>query len=135
MLQKFQHGRFQLRFPHLPVGDGNAHLRQELLNLSRHGFHALHAVIDHIRLPFSRKFTADGVLEQRVRVFQNIGLHGITRFRRRFNHADIAYPRHGHVQRPRNRRGGQCEHVHGSLECFDLLFVVDPETVFLIDDQ
>src|SRR3712207_310824 len=47
----------------------------------------------------------------------------------------IAQAAQSHVERARNRRRGQCEHMHFRTECFQALLVANTEAVLLVDDD
>ena len=44
-------------------------------------------------------------------------------------------PRHRHLQRARDRRGGEREHVDVGAQLLELLLVGDAEALLLVDDH
>src|SRR5690606_13615207 len=47
----------------------------------------------------------------------------------------VAHAGHGHVQGPRDRRGGQVENVHLAAQGLEPLLLAHPEAVLLVDDH
>ena len=54
---------------------------------------------------------------------------------RRLDHGDVAQPRERHVQRARDRRRRQCEHVHLEPQRAQELLLRDAEALLLVDDD
>ncbi len=55
--------------------------------------------------------------------------------RRRGDDRELAHPRERQLQRARDRRGAQGEHVHLGAQLFQPLLVADAEMLLLVDDQ
>ena len=77
----------------------------------------------------------DGIPDDVVPVFQHIGLNGIAFQRRILDGADFPDAGQRHVERARNRGGGQGQQVHVRISLLDGLLVFHAETLFLVDDQ
>ena len=65
----------------------------------------------------------------------NIGADREAIDRRGLDDAEFAQPRHRHLQRARDRRCGERQHMDVGLELFQPLLVDDAETLFLVDDD
>ena len=63
------------------------------------------------------------------------GFHAQTFGRRGRNNRQVADAGHGHVQRTRNRCGGEGENIHFGAQRFDALFLLHAKAVFFVDDQ
>ena len=59
--------------------------------------------------------------------------HAVDRWRG--DQREFAHAGHGELQRTRNRRGGQREHVNVALDLLEPLLVLDAEMLLLVDDQ
>ncbi len=64
-----------------------------------------------------------------------IGPHRQTIDRRGLDGREFAQARHRHLQRARDRGGGQGEHVHIGTQLLELFLVGHPEALFLVDDD
>src|SRR5690606_2164320 len=56
-------------------------------------------------------------------------------WRGRANERHVSDSEEGHLQCPRNRRGGQSQAVHIGLHVLDLFLVANAEAVFFVDDE
>ena len=63
------------------------------------------------------------------------GLDGEAIARRRFDQRHVAEADQGHMQRARNRSGGERERVNVFAHFFQALFVGDAEALFFVDDE
>ena len=70
-----------------------------------------------------------------IAVLDHIGLHRKTVFRRRFDDGQIPHAQHRHVQRARDRRRRQGQHVHIRLQPFQFLLVGYAEPLLLVHDE
>ena len=120
---------------HLAVSHRNACLRNQLFQPRIHDLDALNAVVQHIHLSAARKLAQNRVAHQSVRVFHDVGLHRIAFLRRRLQQAHIANADHRHVQRARNRRGRERQHVQRLLHLLDGFLVIHAEALLLVHHQ
>ena len=130
-----QHHVLQRVFAHLSVGDADARLGHELVQPVVHLLDAAHAVIEEVHLPAARQLAPDGLADHVIVVFHHVGLDGQAFLRRRFQNAHVADARHAHVQRARDGRGREGEHVHAGFHVLDALLVADAEAVLLVHDE
>ena len=132
MIHEFQHGLFKHPLVHLPVSKAHSGLRHQLPEPSRELLHTADVVIYEVYLPAASNLLQYGLTYYRIAVFHYIRLHGIALGGRRLYHGHIAYARHGHVQRPRDRRGGKRQHVHGLAYVLYLLLMAYAEALLLV---
>ena len=91
---------------------------------------------DHVKaLPatvmFAEQCFADG---DRVE-FGHIGADGEAIHWRRADDRQVPHARQRQLQRARDRRGGQRQHMHVRAQLLEPLFMRDAEMLFLVDDQ
>ena len=99
-------------FPfHSSVSHSNARIGHHALDLRCDLVHALDAVVQIERLSPAPKLLAERLGDHGIVVFHNVRLDGRTHSRRLLKHAHIDYTAHRHVQRPRDRRSRQRQHV------------------------
>ena len=65
----------------------------------------------------------------------DISPHGQAIDGRRLNDRQVAKARHCHLQRARDGRRGQGQHMHVGFQRFELFLVRDAKALFLIDDH
>lgn len=97
----------ELLLPHLAVGDADARLGHQRVNLVSDGRDVLHAVVHIEHLAAAQQFPAYGRGDLRVLVGTHIGQHRQAVFGRCGERGHLTNAGHGHFQRTRNRRGGQ----------------------------
>ena len=83
----------QLRFLHLSVANGDARMRNQILNGLRDRINGFDTVAEHIDLPASGQFLLDGLPDQEGVFLHNVGLDRIPPFRRLFDGAHILHAR------------------------------------------
>ena len=130
------HDLVQFLLGHLPVGDGDAGvLPQHPLNPGRGAGDGLHTVVKVVDLSPPLQLTAHGVGQDRPVVLQHIGLDRPTVGGRLLQGAHVPDARERHVQRARDGRGRQREHVHLLGELLQLLLVGHAEALLLVHHQ
>ncbi len=72
----------------------------------------LHVVVQEVQLATARELALEGFAQQRVVPLGDEGLHRQPVRRRRGDDRQVAQAGHGHVERARDRRGGQRQQVH-----------------------
>jgi hypothetical protein len=80
-------------------------------------------------------FPAERGLDELFVVLADEGADRASALRRRFDHGDVAQARERHVQRARDRRRGQAEHVDLEPELAQQLLLRDAEALLLVDDD
>jgi hypothetical protein len=82
---------------------------------------------------FTSRSTASRISSSRpARRYVSIATRSL---RRRLDHAHVARPRQAQVQRARNGRGGQRQHVDHLAQPLEVLLRRHPEALFLVDDH
>ena len=110
-------------------------LRHKFFQMRPHYVNRFNSIVYEKYLPAAPQLTSDRLRYDRVVVFDHISLHRKPIRRRRFDHAHIPRAHQRHVQRPRDRRRAQRQHVHARRQFFDLLLLLDAEPLFLVDNQ
>ena len=134
-VDKGVHDLLQLMLPHLPVGKGHRHIRHQPLDPGRHLDDVLHPVVDVVHLPLAGALPLDGLPHHLIVVLHDIGLDGHPLLRRLLQDAHVPDADEAHVERPRDRSGGQSQYVDIFLQLFDLLLVLHAEPLLLVDDE
>ena len=88
----------QLVFRHFSMAKSHAGLRNLRLDSRSGAFDGSYVVMEIIDLPPTPQFAADGLIDDRIVVFQNICLHGMAVMRRFFNDAHVADTRQCHIE-------------------------------------
>ena len=114
---------------------GNTRFRHKFAQRLGKDIHCFDNIVNNVDLSAPCKLFHDCLAHKSIIVFNNKSLHGITRFRRGFNNAHIAYAAHAHVQSARNRGCRKGQNIYISLQIFYLFLMIDTEPLFLIDDQ
>ena len=134
-VDKIDHHPFQLAFAHLTVTDRDAGFGDDVLQFLGDGFDVLHAIVHEVDLPFATQFAQDRIANQLVAPARHARFDGHAIFGRRFEIRDIADADQRHVQRARNRRGTERQHVDRRPNRLQPLFDFDAEPLFFVDDQ
>ena len=74
-------------------------------------------------------------LDRAFVLFHHEGAHRQATCRRRGDDRQVTHARHGHVQRARNRRGGEGEDVDFAAQVLQLFFLAHSEAVLFVDDH
>ena len=134
-LVELHHDTLQLCLRHLAVGNLNHCIRHDFLQLQLHLLNGFHPVVDKINLSPPLQLPVDGVPDDAVAVFHNVGLHREAFLRRRADNAHIPRPCQGHVQGTGYRSGTEGEHIYADGKALDFFLLLDAETLFLIYNQ
>ena len=95
----------------------------------------LHAVVDIVNLTAALHLAQNRLLNQPRVIFQHKALHRISVLRRLFQHAHIADAGKCHIQRARDRRCREREHIDAVKHRFEALLSRDAEALFLVNDR
>ena len=134
-VQEAHHAVLEVALLHLAVRDQHAHLGHELAQHVLELADRVHAVVHEEDLPAALHLAQDRLAHHRLGEARHLGADREPVGRRRVDHREIAQARHRHLQRARDRRRGERQHVHGLLELLDALLVRDAEALLLVDDQ
>ena len=97
---------------HLSVGDGDARLWHQLFQVGQHRADRLDPVMHEEDLPAAFHLAQDRLLHQAWRIRADMRDDRQALFWRCVDGRDVAHPAQRHVQRARDRRGGQGQHIH-----------------------
>ena len=106
-------------------------LAQEFLDVGQVGDARCHEKA----LPAAIMFAQQRLAQDHWIPWHDVGPHCEAIDRRCLDDREFAQAGHRHLQRARDRRGGQCQHVDIGLECFQPLLVGDAKTLFLVDND
>ena len=133
--QEREHLVLELALAHLAVRDEDAGLGDELADLLRRRLDRLDAVVEVERLAVAAELAFERLHDQLLVVLADVGADRAAAFRRRLDHRDVAQARERHVQRARDRRRAQREHVDLEPELAQQLLLRDAEALLLVDDD
>ena len=125
----------KLLLTHLAVGDADVRFGHQRMDLVGDGRDVLHAIVHVEHLAAAQQFTAHRRGDLRVLVGSHKGQHRQPVFGRGGQRGHLANAGHGHLQRTRDRRGRQGQHVHIGAQCLQRFLVFHAETLLLVDDD
>ena len=117
------------------MGDADMRFRHQLVNLRGNRSDVLHSVMHVEHLATAQQLTPDRSSDLSILIRANVSKHRQAVFRRRGQRGHFTNARNGHLQRTRNRRCRQTQHIHIGTQRLQRLFVFDTETLLLIDDD
>ena len=132
---EIEHHPLEPTFVHLPVRDRDARLGDQMAHLLGHVLDVLHPVVHEEDLTLTEELASDRLRHRAVVVLPHVGEDRLTCLRRRLHEREVTDAGEAHLEGPRDRRGGEREHVDVLAEVLDLLLVLHPETLLLVDDE
>ena len=129
------HHVLELALGHLAMGDGDARLGQQLLQLGAACFDGLHLVVQEVDLAAALELAQHGLADGAGRFVAHEGLDRQALLRRGGNDREIAQAFQRHAERARNRRRRQRQHIDLGAQGFQRFLLPHAETVFLVDDH
>ena len=87
------------------------------------------------RLPAAIMFAHDSLADNKRIIRQNKGANRQPIQRRCCNQTEFAHTCQRQLQRPRNRRRGQSQHMHFRAQIFQTFFLFDSKMLFFIDNH
>ena len=93
------------------------------------------AVVDEVNLPAAGQLALNRVADEPVVPARDLRLDGQAVFRRRFEIRNVAQADQRHVQRPRNRRGRERQHIDHRPQRLQPLLDIDAEPLLFVDDH
>ena len=135
LLVKVAHHRFEFALVHLPVRDADARLGQQRGQLLRHIGDGLHLVVQEINLPAALQFAQHRLADDAVAGLRDEGLDRQPALRRGGDDRKIAQAFQRHRQCARDRRRGQCQHIHFGAQCLEAFLLLHAEAVLFVDDD
>ena len=132
---EIDHHRFQLVVGHLGVADPQPHVGHDLPQAVGDQLDVADAVVDEVDLPAAGQLALDRVADQLVVPAGDLRLDGQAILGRRFQVRDVAQADQRHVQRPRDRRGRERQHIDHRPQRLQPLFDIDAEPLLFVDDD
>ena len=120
---------------HLAVADDEAEPGHELAQPVGRLVDRLDAVVEVERLAPAGDLALERGLDELLVVLADVRPDRAAALGRRLDHGDVAQPGERHVQRARDRRGRQREHVHLEPQRAEELLLRDAEALLLVDDD
>ena len=99
------------------------------------GLDAVDAVVHEEDLAAAIDLAQDGLANQRVVLVTDEGADRQPLLRRCLDHAHVAHVYERHMQRARDRRGGERQHVYLGAKLLQALLMGNAEALLLVDDQ
>ena len=115
--------------------DREAEARAELLQLERRFLDRLDPVVQVERLPPARMLALERRLDELLVVLPHARPDRAPPLGRGLDHGDVAKPRQRHVQRARDRRRREREHVDLQPQRAEQLLLGDAEPLLLVEDD
>jgi hypothetical protein len=117
LVAEIQHHLFQLAFAHLAMTDGDVGFRDEFTQRSRGLINRLDAVVYVVNLATATDLAQTGFTHCGAIEWRDKGLDGKATGRGRGDQRQVAQATHGHVERARNRRGGEVSTSTSARSC------------------
>ena len=114
---------------------GDFRVGNRLLDPRGAGRDGLDVVVQVEHLTASAHFAADSLVNNGVVVLEHVGLDGLTVHRSLLYDAHVAQSAHRHVERSRNRRCREREHVDVLYKLLEALLLSHAEALLLVDDR
>ena len=129
------HDRRELLLVHLAMRHIHDRAVEHLRDAQGGALDVFNAVVQVVHLPAALQFAAHGVAQHIPVVLHDEGLHRDAVLRRLLDRRHIADAGQCHVQRARNGRGREREHVDRAAHLLDVLLVRHAEALLFIDDE
>ncbi len=133
--QELEHDLLELPVAHLPVGHADAHLGHEPAQLLGRLVDRLDPVVQEERLPATLVLAPDRLGDQLLVPLPHVRADRLAIGGRGRDHGDVAQARERHVQRARDRRRRQREHVDLEPQRAQELLLGHAEALLLVDDH
>ncbi len=133
--QERVHLLLELALAHLPVGDDEPQPGHELLQLLGRGLDRLDAVVEVEALAAALVLALERELHELLVVLADRRPDRPAALRRRLDDRDVAQARERHVQRARDRRRREREHVDLEAQRPQELLLRDAEALLLVEDH
>jgi hypothetical protein len=129
------HHLFEFALAHLSVADGDPGFRHQFGQVGGAFLDGFYVVVQVVNLAAAQQLTQQGFLDRAFVLFHHEGAHRQPARRWRGDDRQVAHARHRHVQRARNRRGGEGQDVDFTAQGLELFLLTDTEAVFFVDDH
>ena len=109
--------------------------RDKLADSLRDAINRLHSVVNEEDLTFAQDLSANCRGDLLVVVRADVGEHRQPLLRRGRNSRHLTNSGNGHLEGPRDWCRGHREHVYVATQSLEVLLVLHPEALLLIDDD
>ena len=123
VLPEVHHDPLEAGLVHLPVRDRDARLRDQRAHLFGDELDVAHTVVHVEHLALAEQLPPDGLGDRAVVVLADVGEDGLAVFRRRVDEREVADAGERQLERARDRRGREREHVDVGAQLLDELLV------------
>ena len=130
-----EHDPLQRALGHLAVADDDARVGQQAAQLLGLGLDGLDPVVDEEDLAAAVELAQDGVADEAGGRLRDARLDGQPVLRRRLDDAHVAHADERQVERARDGRGRQRQHVDLGPQLLEALLVGDAEALLLVDHE
>ena len=117
------------------MGDRDARLGHQVAQLACDVLDVGHAVVHEEHLALAQQLAADRLGHGPLVVLADVGEDRLAVGRRRVEEREVADAGEAHLQRARDRRRRQREHVDVGAQLLDRLLVRHAEALLLVDDE
>ena len=117
------------------MGDGNTRLGHQLAQLGRGAVDCLYAVVHPKHLTLAQQFTADGLDRHAFIPATDVRENRLSVGGWRLQQRHVANSNQAHLQRPRNRRGRQRQHIDVVFQLLHRFFRLNTEALFFVDHE
>src|SRR6266487_3372629 len=131
-MREGEHDRFQLRFIHLSMRDGNSCLRGEASDALGSSFDGSYFVVHDVDLTVAIQLAEHGLADEMILGRLEIGPDRQASFGWSLDDTDISQANDAHVERARDRRRREGENVHRFAQLLQTLLVSDAESLLLV---
>ena len=120
---------------HLPVGNGYAGLGHELGQIAGHLVDALNAVVNKEHLALANQLSPNSSGDLLLAIAANEGENRVSFFGRGCQSRHFSDARYRHLECSRNRSSRHRKNIDVELHGLELLFVLNSETLFFVNDD
>ena len=113
--------------------DDDARVGNERLQFCAHGVNRRDAIVQKENLSAAIHFALDRIANDTLVVLRDDGFDRQPIMRWRLNRAHVARAGEREIQRARNRRSAQRQHVHECAQALEFFFMQNAEALFLVN--
>ena len=135
VLPEVLHDPLEPRLVHLPVRDRDPRFGHQRAHVLGDELDVAHAVVHVEHLTLAQQLAPDRFRGGVVVVLAHVGEDRLAVFGRRVHEREVADAGERQLQRARDRRGGEREHVDVGAHVLDALLVLHAEALLLVDDE
>ena len=135
LMIEIEHDLLEFALAHLAMADGDARFGHQLGQRAGGFLDGLDAVVHEVDLSAAADFAQAGLAYRRRIPLRDEGLDRQARRRRRRDQRQFAQSAHRHVERARDRRGGQGQHIDLGAQLLQALLVLHAEAMLFVDDE